>query len=350
MIISSAATLILLLLVSGIGGAEPLASTSSVGHCKIPGRCSTCTFSSSVPSRVYSSNPGEEDGLEGGGGSKPPSRAPASALTRALSRDLSVPAVLLASFLNLLGFTMTSPIQPSLGRHFGLPLGASFGSLSSAYPLGMMFGVFLWPTLSDVLGRKSVMSLTLAGSGFGLLLQSYGIHHGWTLQQFLACRVLTGTFSGNSPISKAYLADRGSEGKNRDSLGRYLAWKDAASTLAFIAGPALGGFLYQGGKSFSNSTRIAFVIFSSAFGSLLASASVALFVKNIEKDSHNRTFKLKDAKESSVKDTASFTTNPEIVSCPLGRTLWTGVLSVACVSALYHFADSEWPGICSPTI
>ena len=176
-----------------------------------------------------------------------------------------------------------------------------------------------------------------------MLLQSYGIHHGWTLKQFLACRVLTGTFSGNSPISKAYLADRGSEGKNRDSLGRYLSWKDAASTLAFIVGPALGGFLYQGGKSFGNSSRIAFVIFSSAVGSLLASASVALLVKNTEKDSHLRTAKFgKDtsANESSGTESASLSTKSEIVSCPLGRTLWTGVLSVACVSALYHFADS----------
>ena len=150
MIISPAAALTLLLLVSCIGGAEPLAPSPV---CQISVRSSTCTFSGNAPSRVYLSNLDEENGVEGEDESKPPSRALASGLTRALSRDLSVPAVLLASFLNLLGFTMTSPIQPSLGRHFGVPLGASFGSLSSAYPLGMMFGVFLWPTLSDVLVR-----------------------------------------------------------------------------------------------------------------------------------------------------------------------------------------------------
>ena len=157
--------IILLLLVSCIGSIETLALTRPaigirpIRHCKIPGQIpsgAVCSVPSrvysstpgeeddlegggqipsgaacSVPSRVYSSTPGEEDVLEGGGGSKP-SRSLTSALTRALSRDLSVPAVLLASFLNLLGFTMASPIQPSLGRHFGLPLGASFGSLSSA--------------------------------------------------------------------------------------------------------------------------------------------------------------------------------------------------------------------------
>ena len=128
--------IILLLLVSCIGSIETLALTRPaigirpIRHCKIPGQIPSGA-ACSVPSRVYSSTPGEEDGFEGGGGSKP-SRSLTSALTRALSRDLSVPAVLLASFLNLLGFTMASPIQPSLGRHFGLPLGASFGSLSSA--------------------------------------------------------------------------------------------------------------------------------------------------------------------------------------------------------------------------
>ncbi len=116
--------------------------------------------------------------------------------------DLSVPAVLLAAFLNLLGFTMASPIQPALGNHFSLPIGASFGSLSSAYPLGMMLGVFLWPTLSDVIGRKIVMVLTLFGSGLGLMLQAWGIRRHWTLEQFLAARVLTGCFAGNGPVSR----------------------------------------------------------------------------------------------------------------------------------------------------
>ena len=166
-------------------------------------------------------------------------------LSKLSNNDLSIPAILFASFLNLLGFTMASPIQPALGSHFNLPLGASFGSLSSAYPLGMFAGVFLWPTLSDIIGRKLVMSITLLGSGVGLILQSYGIKQCWTLESFLAARVLTGCFAGNSPISKAYLADRGSEGENKGNLAKYLAWKDAASTLAFIVGPVLGGLIYS---------------------------------------------------------------------------------------------------------
>jgi len=46
----------------------------------------------------------------------------------------SIVALLASAFLNLLGFTMAGPITPALGQHFGLEVGASFGSLTSAYP------------------------------------------------------------------------------------------------------------------------------------------------------------------------------------------------------------------------
>jgi len=260
------------------------------------------------------------------------------------NNDLSVPAVLLASFLNLLGFTMASPIQPALGKHFELPLGASFGSLSSAYPLGMMLGVFLWPTLSDVIGRKIVMAITLAGSGFGLMLQSYGIQRQWTLQQFLAARVLTGCFAGNSPISKAYLADKGSEG-NRAKLTKYLAWKDAASTMAFIVGPMLGGLLYQGGKRVVDNTKsISFVILCSAIASLFASFSIITCVKNNTTKEADVPKTVKATTNSTTASSTEFNTKTEnfIISCPLGTRLWTGVATVAGVSALYHAADSTF--------
>lgn len=252
--------------------------------------------------------------------------------------DLSVPAVLLASFLNLLGFTMASPIQPALGEHFSLPMGASFGSLSSAYPLGMMFGVFMWPTLSDIIGRKIIMTLTLFGSGMGLLLQSLAVSRHWTLEQFLATRVLTGCFAGNSPISKAYLADKGSEGGKRD-LTKYLSWKDASSTMAFIVGPVLGGLLYRGGKNaVDNTGGLSFVIRFSAMCSLIASLSVATFMKN--KDSNGNVAATNQATgESKVQQTNKVS---ELVTCPLGTKLWTGVATVAAVSALYHAADSTF--------
>jgi hypothetical protein len=61
----------------------------------------------------------------------------------------SVISVLIAAFLNLLGFTMMLGFTPALAAHFGLEVGARFGSLTSAYPIGMLAGVrvalYSWP-------------------------------------------------------------------------------------------------------------------------------------------------------------------------------------------------------------
>ncbi|KAL3827385.1 hypothetical protein ACHAXA_003119 [Cyclostephanos tholiformis] len=273
----------------------------------------------------------------------PDSRRSAPSRPQLFDRDLSVPAVLLAGFLNLLGFTMTSPIQPSLGKHFSLQIGASFGSLTSAYPLGMMLGILLWPSLSDLLGRKFVLSLTLAGSGLGLMLQSWGIRRCCTLEQFLAARVLTGCFAGNGI-------------GGGEHLSKYLAWKDASSTLAFIVGPVLGGLVYQvfGGDGLDGagdeSNRISIVILFSAIASLFAAMSVALLVQNKDGSDRLARASVPSADEEIADGPTVDTENHEnggvyetdIVSCPLGTRLWTGVASVACVSALYHAADSTF--------
>ena len=129
---------------------------------------------------------------------------------------------------------MTIPLGAALKTHFNLPMGASFGMISSAYPLGTLGAYFLWPQLSDTVGRKPVISLSLLGSGVGLALQCLSLSKGMSLQFFLGCKVFTGFCAGAGPVAKAYLADVGSSSGN---LPRYMAWRDAANTLAFIMGP-----------------------------------------------------------------------------------------------------------------
>ena len=246
---------------------------------------------------------------------------------------------------------MTSPLSPSLGDHFDLPLGASFGSLTSAYPLGMLFGLFLWPRLSDKIGRKPIMASSLLGSGIGLTVQSWAIYRHWSLKWFLITRVFTGVFSGTSPVAKAYLADVGAKS---GLLPKFLAWRDASSTLAYILGPVLGGFVFEaarkvvglglgkdGGAGTSVSTALAFVIGLSALASLVASGLIATLVSNPrtetgDNDTRDNATKDKHKSEEQLKE------EYELVSCPLGVNLWTGVATVCVVSSLYHVADSTF--------
>ena len=76
-----------------------------------------------------------------------------------------------------------------------------------------------------------------------------------------------------------------------------------------------------------------------------------LFVKNTEngRKSPNTPLSLDDhvkSEESSIvsatKDGKCDASTTELISCPLGSTLWTGVASVAVVSSLYHAADSTF--------
>jgi DHA1 family tetracycline resistance protein-like MFS transporter len=253
-------------------------------------------------------------------------------------RRRSVAAILTASFLNLLGFTMAGPMTPALGRHFNLDVGISFGSLTSAYPFGMLFGLFLWPRLSDNVGRKPIMTMSLVGSGLGLVLQSLVIRSNASLWCFLAARALTGTFAGSSPVSKAYLADVGNKDGN---LPRYLALRDAASTMAFIVGPVLGGIIYDIRKRASGvsesavlctAASLSFTIAISAAASLLAAAFVGTLVKDVART------KSKDSQINDEIDEGA----EELISCPLGRSMWSGVASVCLVSFLFNIGDSTF--------
>jgi DHA1 family tetracycline resistance protein-like MFS transporter len=265
------------------------------------------------------------------------------------ARNLSVGAILASSFLNLLSYTLISPITPQLGNHFKLTIGTSFGSLSSAYPLGMLFGLFIWPQLSDRIGRKPVMTASLFGSGIGLAAQAFVIHRNGSMGLYLAIRALTGAFAGSSPISKAYLADIG---YRNGMLPRYLALRDAASTMAFIVGPMMGGIIYDirrrmlAVESTIATTEVlkmagslSFVMGVAAATSLTAALLVGAFVQELEP---NKKKKKPKTDEDSTSLEIDEEVDEELVACPLGKEMWTGVASVCVVSFLFNVGDSTF--------
>jgi len=158
-------------------------------------------------------------------------------------------------------------------------------------------------------------------------------------------------------VSKAYLADIGAkDGK----LPRYLSLKDASSTLAFIMGPASGGLLFdvrrkmiKGSEELSkaevldSSGSLAFVISTTAAASMLASLFAWLLVQE------SSVFSKKGAQDNSSKKeitcsnevasgTMKKTDDDNLVSCPLGRSLWDSVASVCLVSFCFNVGDSTF--------
>lgn len=294
-----------------------------------------------------------------------PAEGSASSLPASLPawrRQASVACVMLAVFLHLLGFTVTGPITPGLVQHFALHP-SQVGYLTSAYPLGMFFALFAWPRLSDKVGRKPILALSLFGVGCGLVAQAQCVRKGWSLAAFLSLRVASGAFAGASPIVKAYLADVATE----KQLPAFMAWREACCTLAFIAGPTLGGWFFHGTKSLSACICV------TGFASVAAAAIVAAVMVEGEEtradgdDAHaeRNTEREGDAVSSSLSlpSTASAAAAARAGgaheaeaagACPLGTGLATAVATICVVSFLYNAGqstfDSFFPVFASGTL
>ena len=284
---------------------------------------------------------------------------------------VSVACVMLAVFLHLLGFTVTGPITPSLVAHFGLHP-SQVGYLTSAYPLGMFFALFAWPRLSDAVGRKPILVMSLLGVGMGLVAQAACVTNGWSLATFLGLRVASGAFAGASPVVKAYLADAAAP----EQLPSFMAWREAACTLAFIVGPSLGGLMFSANKDLGACIAV------TGWASVGAAFIVAVAVKEIgwrRRDGSNDSSagvlgssadeSGADVDESeddagdgidptgasaAAKRAAREQARTEAASapaCPLGRRLYAAVATICVTSFLYNAGqstfDSFFPVFCA---
>ncbi len=144
--------------------------------------------------------------------------------------------VFLTVFLDLVGFGIIIPIQPFYAEKLGASpttvtlLGASFSLMQ------FIFGSF-WGRLSDRIGRRPVMLLSIGCSSLGYLI--FGLSDSLTIL-FLA-RMLAGFGSANIGTAQAIIADS----TPPESRAKGMGIIGAAFGLGFILGPALGGFFGQ---------------------------------------------------------------------------------------------------------
>lgn len=235
--------------------------------------------------------------------------------------------IFLVVFLHLLGFTMGGPILPSLRQHFHLEA-AQTGLITSAFPLGMLGAVFVFPALSDRIGRKPILITSYLGVGTGFVLQAIALYYDLPFRAFLALRVASGACAGASTVVKAYLADTAAPEK----LPTLMAYREAAGTLAFIVGPTLGGILFS-------LTGLPFVVLFSGLTSLISAALVILFLK-----SPPATGGLIPNHKNGSKGTR--TSIDEVTGCPLGNP-WPAVFTMMFVSFSYNLGQSFFDGFFS---
>jgi MFS transporter, DHA1 family, tetracycline resistance protein len=155
---------------------------------------------------------------------------PARAERRALIVLLSV------IFLMIAGFGLVIPLLPFFAKAFDAPAW-QVTLLFSAFSFGQFLGEPFWGRLSDRIGRKPVLIITITAvaASYGLLAFAPNIAAAF------AIRFLTGVFAGNISTLQGAMADITPPEKRAARMGIM----GAAFSAGFTTGPAIGGLLAQ---------------------------------------------------------------------------------------------------------
>ncbi len=136
--------------------------------------------------------------------------------------------------LDLIGFGVVVPILPFYAQQYGANA-TILGLLLTSYSLAQFLFSPVWGKVSDRIGRKPTLILTMAGSCLGLIVLGTAN----SLLYLFAGRILSGIFAANISVASAYVADITTE----ENRSRGMGMIGAAFGIGFLLGPALGGIL-----------------------------------------------------------------------------------------------------------
>ena len=140
----------------------------------------------------------------------------------------------LTVFIDLMGFGIVIPLLPAYAeRLHATPFVA--GSLVGIYSLMQLLFAPVWGALSDRLGRRIVILVSLAGSAVSYLLLGVA----WSISMLFVARVLAGVACANIAVAQAYIADVTPPTERARGMGLI----GAAFGLGMVIGPGLGAGL-----------------------------------------------------------------------------------------------------------
>ena len=180
-------------------------------------------------------------------------------MSAALPQRRILGLIFLTTFMDIVGFSVIIPLFPHLLEYYIKTEGASgtlIGALSAAaewmggdtvFKKTVLFGGLLstlfsllqfifapiWGAMSDRLGRRRILTLTLLGSALSYVLWIFAAKF-WVV---VLTRLLCGVMAGNIAVASAAAADI-TEEKERT---RGMAVVGIAIGLGFLCGPVIGG-------------------------------------------------------------------------------------------------------------
>jgi MFS family permease len=139
-------------------------------------------------------------------------------------------------FLMIAGFGLVIPLLPFFAKAFDAEAW-QVTLLFSAFSVGQFIGEPIWGRLSDRIGRRPVLVVTIAMVGLSYAALAFAPN----LWAAFAIRFVNGIFAGNISVLQGALADITPPERRAGRMGVM----GAAFSAGFMAGPFLGGVLAQ---------------------------------------------------------------------------------------------------------
>ncbi len=137
---------------------------------------------------------------------------------------------------DLLGFGIIIPLLPLYAERYGAGAG-TVGMLFASYSVAQFVFAPVWGKVSDKIGRKPVLLITIAGSAIGSLTLGLA----GSLAFLFVGRIIDGVSGASIAVAKASVADVAAPGDRPRLMGLL----GAAFGAGFVIGPAIGAAAAQ---------------------------------------------------------------------------------------------------------
>lgn len=174
-------------------------------------------------------------------------------------------ALFLIVLIDLIGFGVIIPLLPFYAERFQASPDV-VTLVMAVYSMAQLFSAPLWGRLSDRIGRRPVLLVSMAGASVSYIWLGFADEL-WTL---FAARAFCGAMAGNLSAAFAYVADVTAP----ENRARGMGLIGAAYGLGFIAGPALGGILAGPDPLHADYQTPAFVAAGMSMAALLMTAVI----------------------------------------------------------------------------
>lgn len=152
----------------------------------------------------------------------------------------SLLVLFLTVFIDLIGFGMVIPFLPFYAHEYGAS-GTMVGAVVGVYSIMQFFFAPVWGRLSDRIGRRPVLLISLVASFTGYLM--FAFTRSFTV--LFASRLIAGIGGANIGTAQAYIADSTTPEQRARGMGLI----GAAFGLGFILGPPMSGILSHVGTN-----------------------------------------------------------------------------------------------------